>query len=130
MVLDESKRRFSCDGYSVTDLMITLVIAATLAAVAIPSTVGAIRTYQRNGAARQVLAQIRQAQQLAVTRGSVFGFHWAAEPNVNGSADTYRIVRDATGSCSFPANSLPEDGTNVVMGGKLFKPHCTRMSWR
>ena len=38
-----------------------IALGAALAVVGIPSTINAIRTYQRNGAARHVLAQIRQA---------------------------------------------------------------------
>jgi type II secretory pathway pseudopilin PulG len=108
---DRSRRQL---GYGMLDILILFAVVAVLAAAAVPIVRSTLRTYQRNGAAREVLASLRGAQNLAVTRRGVFGFHWAGDPAVNGTPSEYRIVRDTTGSCSLPASSAPEDGTNVI----------------
>lgn len=103
-------------GFGLVDLVCTLALCAVIAAIAVPSAMATLRTYHRNGAARELLAQIRNTQQLAVTRRGVYGFHWHGDPTLNGPTSEYRIVRDANRACSFPAEGATEDGTSVVLG--------------
>jgi hypothetical protein len=60
------------------------------------------------------LWKIRTTQSLATSRNAVFGFQWG--PDASLAADTYRVVRDTTGSCGLPASAAAEDGTNVIEG--------------
>jgi len=101
-------------GFGTLDLLVTLTFVGIVLVISAPAARDAIGTYQRNGAARQVLSEIRRAQSLAVARGGVFGFQWGADPSVDRPDSEYRIVRDTTESCGFPAVDLPADGTNVI----------------
>jgi len=101
-------------GFTTTELGIVLIVILVMTAVSLPVALNTIRTYRRDAAARHVLWQIRSTQSLATSRSAVIGFQWG--PNAGRAADNYRIVRDATGSCSFPAATAPEDGTSVFEG--------------
>jgi type II secretory pathway pseudopilin PulG len=85
-----------------------LVIAGILIGAAMPSFLGLIRGSRLNAATRQVISEIRAVQSLAVTRGGVFGFHWGADPLVGMAPSIYRLERDGTGACGWPA---PADTT-------------------
>jgi type II secretory pathway pseudopilin PulG len=89
-------------------------VAAVVIAATVPPAVSSIRTYQRNRAARQVLAGIRLTQSQAVMRGGVFGLQWGSDTGVDRPPGQYRIVRDTTGSCGIPAVSAPADDTDVI----------------
>ena len=102
-------------GLSLAELWVTLALFGLIAAAAVPAALGTLRTFHLNGAAREILAQVRHAQQLSVTRRGVHAFHWRGAPAINGSTSEYRIVRDA-GTCNLPAESAAEDGTNVIQG--------------
>lgn len=109
-------------GFSTVELGIVLAVILIMIAVSLPVAFNMIGAYRRDAAARHVLWQIRSTQSLATSRNAVIGFQWG--PNVGGTADSYRIVRDSTGSCGFPVVSAAEDGTNVIEGwfdfGKVF----------
>lgn len=101
-------------GHSAIELLFSLTVVAILLAATVPPVVSTIRTYQRNGAARRVLAEIRDAQSQAVMRGAVFGLQWGADAGVDRPPGQYRIVRDITGSCGLPAVGAATDDTNVI----------------
>lgn len=103
-------------GFSMIDLLVGLAVVGVLLAAAGLSMRTAAATYLRNGAARTSLAAIRKTQSLAITRGSVFQLQWGGAAGVGRPASQYRIVRDTTGTCSFPAVNAPVDGTNVIEG--------------
>jgi len=90
------------------------MVILVMTAVSLPVALNTIRTYRRDAAARHVLWQIRSSQSLATSRSAVIGFQWG--PNAGRAADTFRVVRDSTGSCGLPAASAVEDGTNVIEG--------------
>ena len=103
-------------GYSLVELVILLTVIAVVLAVTIPSIKQTLTTYHRNGAAREVLAQIREAQSAAVTRGGVYAFQWGGDTGVNYPQSQYRVVRDTSGACALPAVGSAEDNTNVLTG--------------
>lgn len=103
-------------GFTLTDVLLTLGLVGVVLAAGAPLVADGLRTYRRNAAARQVLAEIRTVQSLAVTRGGTFGFQWGADPDLNLSASQYRLARDTTGSCGFPAVNSPADDVNVIRG--------------
>ena len=96
------------------DMLVTLTILCIIAASALSSARSTLLTYQRNAAARHVMAQVRATQNFAVTRHGVFGFHWGGDPDITGDPAAYRIVRDTTGACGLPAADQAQDGTNVI----------------
>lgn len=101
-------------GFNTLELLLTVALAGILVAVTVPAATKSLRTYNRNGAARQALADIRRAQSMAVARGDVFAWQWGSDTGVSLPADQYRIARDTSGSCGFPSVGTPEDGINVI----------------
>lgn len=97
------------EGFTAFELLIVVSVIGVLAAVGMPLFLELIETYRLNAATQQTGAEIRKVQSLAVSRGSVFGFHWGGDPNPTGRLNSeYRIERDATGACGYP---LPTDTT-------------------
>ena len=96
------------------DALVALTISCIMATSALSSARSTLLTYQRNAAARHVLAQVRATQNFAVTRHAVFGLHWGGDPDITGDPAAYRIVRDTTGACAFPAADQAQDGTDVI----------------
>jgi len=100
-------------GFTLLELAVTVAVAAILLAVAVPGVRATLAVYNRNGAAREVMAQIRNAQSAAVTRDGVFVFQWGGDTAVNYPQSQYRLVRD-TGACALPAATASKDDTNVL----------------
>jgi type II secretory pathway pseudopilin PulG len=103
-------------GFTIVDMAITLALLALVAAITVSAVVKTMETYRRSLAARHVLVDIRRVQSLAVSRGGIFGLQWGGDNGVNLSPGYYRIARDTTGSCEFPAVGAPIDGSDVVRG--------------
>jgi len=106
-------------GFSAVELLLAMTIAALLIGAAMPAFLSMVQRSRIDGGSRQVLYEIRSAQSLAISRGGVFGFQWGGDPAIGGPpplASQYRIVRDLTGACGFPAVGALLDGTNVIRG--------------
>ena len=56
-------------GFTLTEMLVTLIIAGILAAITAPSLVGLLNRNQINEAQRQVESAIREAQRQAIRRG-------------------------------------------------------------
>jgi len=102
-------------GFGLMDIIVTLGVVAVLFAATGPMVLGALRTYERNGAARHVLAEIRRTQSTAVIRRGVYGFHWGGDASFHRQSSEYRIERDA-GTCSLPAEAATQDNVSVITG--------------
>jgi len=107
-------RHIGGKGFSLMELFVAITIAGILIGVGLPSFLGLIQRSSINAGTRQVMYEIRAVQNLAVTRGGVFGFHWGGDPLAGLPLSQYRIIRDTTGACGFPAPAAPQDGTDVV----------------
>jgi len=107
-------RHMGTKGFSLIELLVAITIAGILIGVGLPSFLGLIQRSSINAGTRQVMYEIRAVQNLAVTRGGVFGFHWGGDPLAGLPLSQYRIIRDTTGACGFPAPAAPQDGTDVV----------------
>ena len=107
-------RQIGTKGFSLVELFVAITIAGILIGVGLPSFLGLIQRSSINAGTRQVMYEIRAVQNLAVTRGGVFGFHWGGDPLAGLPLSQYRIIRDTTGACGFPAPGAPQDGTDVV----------------
>jgi type II secretory pathway pseudopilin PulG len=95
------------------ELATTLGVAALILAVAVPGIRTTLAVYNRNGAAREVLAQIRNAQSAAVTRDGVYVFQWGGDTAVNYPQNQFRLVQD-TGTCALPAATTAKNDTTVL----------------
>jgi len=107
-------RHMGTEGVTLIELFVAITIAGILIGVGLPSFLGLIQRSSMNAGSRQVMYEIRAVQNLAVTRGGVFAFHWGGDPLVGFPPSQYRIVRDMTGACGFPVAAAPQDGTDVV----------------
>ncbi|MGH7381488.1 MAG: pilus assembly FimT family protein [Candidatus Methylomirabilales bacterium] len=107
-------RHIGTKGFSLVELFVAITIAGILIGLGLPSFLGLIQRSSINAGTRQVMYEIRAVQNLAVTRGGVFGFHWGGDPLAALPPSQYRIIRDTTGACGFPAPAAPQDGTDVV----------------
>jgi prepilin-type N-terminal cleavage/methylation domain-containing protein len=107
-------RRGQQAGFTLLELAVTLTVAAIILAVTVPGIRSTIAVYQRNGAAREVLAQIRNAQSAAITRDGVYVFQWGGDTTVNYSLGQYRLVKD-TGVCSLPSATASSDNNTVLV---------------
>jgi prepilin-type N-terminal cleavage/methylation domain-containing protein len=105
--------RNSQAGLTLIELVVTLALAALLLVIAVPGIRNTLAVYNRNGAAREVMAQIRNAQSAAVTRDGVYAFQWGGDTAVNYPQSQFRLVRD-TGACALPAATTAKDDTNVL----------------
>jgi prepilin-type N-terminal cleavage/methylation domain-containing protein len=77
-------RRFS-PGYTAVELLVVVALIALLAAVSFPMFEGTFRVARLDGAARDLVGEIRHARSLAVSRGGYYGLHT--------SGNTYRVER-------------------------------------
>jgi hypothetical protein len=111
-----ASRRRGQAGVTVLDLAVTLSVLAIAGSLTLSKALDTLETYRRSLAARQVLAEIRRAQSLAVANADVYGLQWGGAPSVHLLDSHYRIARDTTGACSFPAPIEPADGHDVVTG--------------
>ncbi len=97
-------RHMGNKGVTLLELLVAIVIAGILVGLGIPSLLPLIRSSKIDGATRQVMYEIRAVQNLAVTRGGDFGFHWGGDPTPTGRLNSeYRIETDPTGACGWPA---------------------------
>jgi len=101
-------RRIGNRGFTLVELIVVVVIFGVMAAVGMPLLLNAIAGSRIDGATRQVMYEIRAVQNLAVTRGGDFGFHWGADPLVGMAPSIYRVETDPSGACGWPA---PADTT-------------------
>ncbi len=107
-------RHMGNKGVTLLEALVALVIAGILVGLGIPSLLPLIRSSKINGATRQVMYEIRAVQNLAVTRGTIFGFHWGADPLVGMADSVYRIERDPSGACAPAPNGWPAPGDTTA----------------
>ncbi|MFQ5803131.1 MAG: Tfp pilus assembly protein FimT/FimU [Candidatus Methylomirabilales bacterium] len=102
-------RHMGNKGVTLIEVFVAIVIAGILVGLGIPSLLPLIRSSKIDGATRQVMYEIRAVQNLAVTRGTIFGFHWGADPLVGMADSVYRIESNQTGNCvdwPLPADTM------------------------
>lgn len=102
-------------GFSVLELATAVAIMAIIALATLPMLTNFQDTYRLRGAAQQVIADLRYAQGVAISRGGIVGLHNGGDPLVN-KANQYRIERSTTGLVgTWPATSdTPTSNANVI----------------
>lgn len=66
---DKPKGMASHRGFTLTELMIALVVIGIIAAIAVPTFTGLLSRYRLEGSLQQLLGAINEAQRLAMRRG-------------------------------------------------------------
>jgi prepilin-type N-terminal cleavage/methylation domain-containing protein len=83
------KSKYGDRGYTLTELMITLVIVGVIAAIASPNFLGLLSRIRLEGALQQLLGAINETQRLAMVRGK------SCRININPS--TNKITANSAG---------------------------------
>ncbi len=142
-------------GVTLIELLVAIAIAAILIGAGLPAFLTLIQGSRIDGATRRVMYEIRAVQNLAVTRGGTFGFHWGADPMVGMAPSVYRIESNQTGNCAdwpVPADTMAtnadvirdwfdlageyagvtiqsvEDNNSVSLGGVMFNSRGASMN--
>ncbi|MBP9864789.1 MAG: prepilin-type N-terminal cleavage/methylation domain-containing protein [Candidatus Omnitrophica bacterium] len=72
-------------GFTMMEMILTLVILSVLSTIALPQIVGAIQNFRLNSAAQKMLSDIRYARELALNRHGTYGIQ------VNAASNSYQI---------------------------------------
>jgi prepilin-type N-terminal cleavage/methylation domain-containing protein len=89
-------------GYTLTELLVTLVIVGIIAAIASPSFLGLLSRYRLEGALQQLLGAINETQRLAMVRGK------SCRININLSTNN---ITANTAGCLLSDRSLDDSIT-------------------
>lgn len=103
-------------GYSLIELIVTLAVAAILAAIALPSWNKLIFSYQLDSSARQVHSELHSIKMRAAAENAGFQFAYA-----DGAA-SYTIKRESAVLVTKP---LPEGVIITNAGAVSFSPRGT-----
>ena len=102
------KQRMAKAGYSLVELLVGLVIAATLAAIGLPVVTNSVQSYQRTAAVSQVTGAIRSARYAAIYQGNTFRLKFTQ------STGTYQLSSAPTNTTTFT-----NVGAAVPLAGSL-----------
>ena len=92
-----------CDrGYTLTEMMVTLIIIGVIAAIASPNFMGMLSRFRLEGSLQQLLGAINETQRLAMMRGK------SCRININPS--THKITANSAG-CLLSDRTLDDDIT-------------------
>lgn len=94
-------RGYRSGGYSAIELIVVLVIVATLAALSVPGMRGWIARYRVQGALNRVVAEVHHARMVAVESGG--SARLILHPGPRGCVERIRIVAAAGEDSSIAA---------------------------
>ncbi len=115
--------RRAAAGYSALELVVGMAISAILAGISMPNMLHVIQSYAADGAARQVMADLRYAQTQAVARGMqarlvIFDANGVATgsgyANDAARANTYRLEARPTGGAWPAVADTPATNASVL----------------
>ena len=110
-------------GFTLTELMIVLIIIGVIAAIASPTFIGLLSRYKLNGALQQLLGAINESQRLAMLRGRSCKIE--IDPNNNDiTADTGCLLSDRKIDDEITIRSNFTGTTNITFS---YKGSNTRM---
>ncbi len=99
-MLQQAKKRDR--GYTLAELMITVVIVGIIAAIAVPSFLGLLSRIRLEGALQQLLGAINETQRLAMVRGK--------SCRINIDPNTKKITANSAG-CLLSNRNLNDEIT-------------------
>ncbi len=115
-----SKTKDVCTaGFSLTELMVVLVIFGIMTAVALPGLNRFLRSVDLNGQVQQTATMIRVVRQRAITENNNYilywdnaaqGFGWYDDDNNNGARDVTEKRKDPTSYAAWI--TITNSGTN------------------
>ncbi len=82
------------------EVVILFLLIGIVALVATPQFTPALRIFRLNGAARKIVADLRQAQSLAVAQGDLHRFHSGNDPAA-AQPGRYRLERSTDGGATW-----------------------------
>ena len=104
--------RGSRRGVTLVELVILVLVTGILATLAMPQFTASLQSFRLNGAARKIVADMRQAQSLAIAQGGLYRFHSGNDPGA-GHPDQYRLEQSTNGGTTWsgvtPWYSLSSD---------------------
>ncbi len=110
-------------GVSLVEVVTAMAISAILAGISLPNMLNVIQSYSADGAARQVMADLRYAQTQAISRGMqarlvIFNANGVATgsgyANDATRANTYRLEARLTGGAWPAVSDTPATNANVL----------------
>jgi type IV fimbrial biogenesis protein FimT len=90
----------SCKGFTITEMMVTIGVAALLMGVAIPSFLSWLPTLRLSDGARQVALELQEARMKAITQNTRFRLNFT-------STTSYLLERFNAGTSAFETESGP-----------------------
>jgi type II secretion system protein H len=106
------------DGFTLVELMVVMVIAGALMAIGVFSFANYQKTSQQRGTAREVVSQLRNASERAISEGRTYCIDIAA----NGlSTATYRYACDGAAT-SVLSGSAKTQSSNVTLAAVVTNP--------
>ena len=118
------RKRTLIRGFTLVELLIALVVGATLTAIAIPMVMSSVSRYQKNSAISAVTGAIRSARYSAIYQGNTFRltFSQATSSYQLSKAPTNTTVFTNVGSSVPLSGSLATDTTLEFHPSGLVKP--------
>jgi len=111
-VASRARRRAAqmSDGYSLLEILITLAVVMTLVAMAIPTTLGALRNYRLTAAVASATGAIAATRYQAIMRAYPYNITF------NSTDETYQVGSEPPGASSFTAvaSAVPISGVGDV----------------
>ena len=92
--------RGSRRGVTLVEVVIVVLLTGIFATLAMPQFTASLQSFRLNGAARKIVADLRQAQSLAVAQGGLYRFHSGNDPGA-GHPDQYRLEQSTNGGTTW-----------------------------
>ena len=112
-VASRARRRAAqrSDGYSLVEILITLAVVSTMAAMALPTTMNALRNYRLSAAVSAATGPISAARYQAIMHAYPYNITF------NSTNATYQVASEqppATSFTNLPGGALPLSGAGDV----------------
>ncbi len=104
-------------GYTLAEILIAMVTLAILGGLSIPGFTGFVQRSRLDGAARQIVSDVREARAKATLTGwqyRIFGFNYGASSSFK---NQYRLMARSSGAVAWPADTAAPFESATQMAG-------------